>query len=257
MVVGLVMAAEEKGAPLILVYNEDVTPKVPMELGIPLIVNAAKRASVPVATILDHGKSLEHVVKAIRLGSSSVMFYGSGLPYEENVKKTREVVRVAHAVGVDVEAELGSISGSAVSLGKSGPDSAFTDPDVAADFVKRTRVDALAISFGNVHGIYKGEPNLDLDRVRRIHSLVDVPLVMHGASGLIESDYKDIVDSGISKVCYYTAMAIGASNDLKRMLTGADWDATVYHDIISRSIGYFCTDAKRLMDIVGSSGMIL
>jgi len=256
MVVGLVMAAEEKIAPLILVYNEDVTPEIPMELGIPLIVNAAKRARVPVATILDHGKSLEHAVKAIHLGSSSVMFDGSGLPYEENVKKTKEVVRVAHAVGVDVEGELGSISGSAVSLGENGPDSAFTDPDVAADFVASTGVDALAISFGNVHGVYKGEPNLDLDRVRKIHSLVDVPLVMHGASGLVESDYQDIVDSGISKVCYYTAMAIGASNDLKSMLADAEWDATVYHNIISRSIGYFYTDTKRLMDVVGSSGRV-
>lgn len=256
MVVGLVMAAEEKGAPLIFAYNENMTPEIPIELGIPLIVNAAKRARVPVATILDHGKSLEHAVKAIHLGSSSVMFDGSGLPYEENVKKTKEVVRVAHAVGVGVEAELGSISGSAVYLGESGPDSAFTDPDAAADFVASTGVDALAISFGNVHGVYKGEPNLDLDRVRKIHSLVDVPLVMHGASGLVESDYKDIVDSGISKVCYYTAMAIGASNDLKSMLADADWDATVYHDIISRSIGYFCTDTKRLMDIVGSSGRV-
>lgn len=256
MVIGTLMAAEEKRAPLILVYNEDVTPKVPMEMGMPLIVNAAKRAKVPVATILDHGKNLEHTVKAVRLGTSSVMFDGSSLPYEENVARTKEVVRVAHAVGVSVEAELGSIAGSAVSLTDSGPEAAFTDPDVAADFVARTGVDTLAISFGNVHGMYRGEPNLDLDRVRKIHAMVDIPLAMHGASGLAEDEYKRAVESGISKVCYYTASGIGASNDLKRMLADADWNATVYHDIISRSIDYFYTNTKRLIDLVGCAGVV-
>jgi fructose-bisphosphate aldolase class II len=256
MVIGMVMAAEETGSPLILAYNEDVTPQIPMELGMPLMVSAAKRASVPVATILDHGKSLEHIAKAIHLGSSSVMFDGSSLPYEENVTQTREIVRVAHAVGVGVEAELGAISGSAVSLGGSGVEAVFTDPVAAADFVERTGVDALAISFGNVHGVYRGEPSLDLDRVREVFSKVDVPLVMHGASGLAESDYERVIKSGISKVCYYTSMAIGASNDLKGMLAEAEGDATLYHDIISRTIDYFCTETKRLMDVVGCSGAV-
>ena len=256
MVVGMIMAAEEKGSPVILAYNEDVTPEIPMESGIPLIVNAAKRAQVPVATILDHGKSLEHVVRAIHLGSSSVMFDGSSLPYEENVTETREIVRIAHAVGVDVEAELGSISGSAVSLEGSGTKAVFTDPAAAADFVKRTGIDALAISFGNVHGVYKGDPNLDLDRVRQILAKVEVPLVMHGASGLAESDYRKVVEHGISKVCYYTAMGIGASNDLRSMLAKTEQGSTVYHDIMSRTVGYFYAETKRLMDIVGSSGAV-
>ena len=248
MVIGLVRAAEEKGAPLILVFNQEVTPQVPMELAIPLIVNAAQRASVPVATILDHGESLEAIVRAIRLGASSVMFDASGLPYEENVARTKDVVRVAHAVGVSVEAELGSISGSAVSLGDSGPESAFTDPDMAADFVARTDVDVLAISFGNAHGVYKGEPRIDLERVRSIYSKVDIPLAMHGASGLADGEYKNIVASGISKVCYYTSMGIGASKDIGRMFAEAGSDAIVYHAIISRAVDYFTTETKRLID---------
>ena len=266
MVIGQIMAAEEQRAPLILAFNQEVTPKVPIELGIPLMVNAAEKAMVPVATILDHGQNLESVVKAIHLGSSSVMFDGSTLPYEENVRRTKEVVRVAHAVGVSVEAELGSIAGSAAEVGgiagssvdpeDSGPEISFTDPDMAVDFVGRTGVDALAISFGNVHGVYRGEPNIDLDRVREIHSMVDIPLVMHGASGLAESEYKKIVESGISKVCYYTAMGIGAGNDLRRMLADAGQDATVYHEIISRAIDFFYTDTKRLMDVVGCSRVV-
>jgi fructose-bisphosphate aldolase class II len=261
MVVGLVKGAEEQHAPLILVYNEDVTPKVPMELAVPMLVNAAQRATVPVATILDHGRNLEHVVQAIRFGVSSVMFDGSHLPYEENVAQTAEIARVAHAVGVDVEAELGSIAGSAITLGDSGPGGSLTDPDVAADFVERTKADVLAISFGNVHGVYEGEPQLDLDRVRKIHARISVPLAMHGASGLAYDEYRKVIQAGISKVCYYTSMGIGASNYIRRMLVEAGEDAdrgrsgAVYHEIISRAVDYFHAETKRLISMVGCSGV--
>jgi fructose-bisphosphate aldolase class II len=262
MVIGQIRAAETQSAPLILAFNQEVTPQVPIELAMPFLVNAAKRASVPVATILDHGQSLEAVVTAMQLGSSSVMFDGSTLPYEENVARTREVVRLAHALGVDVEAELGSIGGSAVESGRpagagnGAPVSIFTDPEMAADFCQRTGVDALAISFGNVHGSYQGEPVLDLARVRTIHTAVDVPLVMHGASGLADSEYQEIVESGISKVCYYTAMGKAAARDLARMLADAEQDEAVYHQLISRAIDFFDTDTRRLMDVVGCSGAV-
>ena len=261
MIVGQIKAAEEVGAPIILAFNEGVTPKIPMELGIPLAVEAAKQASVPVATILDHGQTLEAVVKAIHLGSSSVMFDGSHLAYEENVKQTREVVRVARAVGVDVEAELGSIGGSAIEVGLTGDDDAatddgYTDPDRAVDFVEKTGIDILAISFGNLHGVYSETPSLDLDRVRQIHHKVNLPLAMHGGSGLAETYYPKIIESGISKLGYYTAMALGAGNEIKAMLAGADKYAAVYHHIISHSIDYFYTETKRLLNILGCSGAV-
>ncbi len=256
MVIGQITAAEERRSPLILVFNQELTMEVPMELGMAMIVNAAEKARVPVATILDHGQSLESIVRAIRFGSSSVMFDGSSLPYEENVKRTREVVRIAHAAGVCVEAELGSIVGSAVDPEDNGPEAAFTDPDMAADFVGKTGIDALAISFGNVHGVYRGEPNLDLERVRRIHSMVHVPLVMHGGSGLAESEYAKIVESGISKVCYYTAMARGVSSNLRKMMLDAGQDDVIYHHIISRAIDYFYTETRRLLDVLGCSGTV-
>jgi fructose-bisphosphate aldolase class II len=258
MVIGAIRAAEEQRSPLILAFNREVTPHIPVELGIPMAVMAARRASVPVATILDHGESLEDVVKAIELGTSSVMFDGSGLPYEENVRHTHEVERVAHAAGVCVEAELGSIAGSAVDIGGSDrePASRFTDPEVAADFVARTGVDALAISFGNAHGVYQGEPKLNLDLVRRIHAVVEVPLVMHGASGLAEDAYPKIVDSGISKVCYYTAMGVGAARDLRQWLEDADQSSLVYHRVISQAIEFFYADTKRLLNLLGCSGIV-
>jgi fructose-bisphosphate aldolase class II len=256
MVVGTTRAAEEKRAPLILVYNEDVTPQIPMELAMPLLVEAARTADVPVAVILDHGRDWEHVVRAIRLDCSSVMYDGSALPYEENVARTAEVVRVAHAAGVDVEAELGSIAGSAVDQGSSGPEAAFTDPDAAADFVDRTEADVLAVSFGNVHGVYQGDPNLDLDRVRAIHAKVNVPLSMHGASGLEDDDYPAIIKSGISKVCYYTAMGIGVSDLLRDVLTDSGKGEVVYHQILSHAIHYFRSDTRRLIDIVGCADTV-
>lgn len=256
MIVGVIKAAEAKRSPLILAFNQEVTPDIPLEVGLCAAVNASRRATVPVATILDHGHSVEQVMQAIQAGSSSVMFDASGLPYEENVKQTREVVRIAHAVGVCVEAELGGIAGSSIEIGEVGPAAQLTDPDQAADFVQRTGVDVLAISFGNAHGVYQGRPMLDLERVRQTHARVEIPLAMHGASGLAEGEYGAIIDSGISKVCYYTAMALGASQTLREMMADQDERATIYHHLISRAIDYFYTDAKRLLDLVGCSGRV-
>ncbi|MFC1975991.1 class II fructose-bisphosphate aldolase [Chloroflexota bacterium] len=260
MIIGQIKAAEAQASPLILAYNSGVTPQVPMELAMPLIVNAARQARVPVASILDHGQSLEVAVQAIQLGSSSVMFDGSALPYEENVKQTKEIVRVAHAVGVSVEAELGSIGGSSVEIGMTSmvdsnvdPANYFTDPQRAADFVERTGVDVLAISFGNVHGPYRGEPNLDLNRVRTIYDLADIPLVMHGASGLINDDYGRIIASGISKINYYSAMGRSASQNLKRTMMEADDETMIYHQTISWGIDYFYMETKKLLDLLGCS----
>jgi fructose-bisphosphate aldolase class II len=261
MIIGQIKAAEAQASPLILAYNNGVTPEVPAELAIPLIVNAARRAQVPVAAILDHGHSLEEAVQAIQLGTLSVMYDGSELPYEENVRQTRQVVRVAHAVGVSVEAELGSVGGSYAEIGMSrvvvpdsNPEDHFTDPEMAADFCKRTGVDVLAISFGNVHGPYRDEPCLDLDRVRKIHDLVPVPLTMHGASGLTDDDYGRIIESGISKINYYSAMGQRASRDLRRVLMEADQESMIYHQTISWGIGYFGRETKKLLDLLKCAG---
>jgi fructose-bisphosphate aldolase class II len=261
MIIGQISAAEALMSPLILAYNSKVTPGVPAELSMPLIVNAATRARVPVAAILDHGHSLEGAVQAIQLGMLSVMYDGSRLAYEENVRRTREIVRVAHAAGVSVEAELGSVGGSSIEIGMSDavnpdtdPKDCWTDPGLAADFARRTSIDVLAISFGNVHGPYRGEPCLDLARVRRIHDLVPVPLAMHGASGLADGDYGRIIESGISKVNYYSAMGRSASRDLRRLLMEADAETMIYHQTISWAIGCFGVETTRLLELFGCAG---
>jgi fructose-bisphosphate aldolase class II len=254
MVIGLVRAAEELRSPLLLVYNKDVNSSIPIELGMPMIANSARLARVPVATVLDHGFDMEIICRAIEYGASTVMFDGSGLPYEENIARTCEAVEYAHARGVTVEAELGSISGSAIDYQDAGPEARYTDPDVAVDFIAKTGVDFLAISFGNAHGIYHGVPKLDLDRVRAIYARVDIPLVMHGASGLDFSAYPKIIQAGITKVCYYTAMARGAAHDINACLQKAGGSAA-YHDMINWSVDYHYRAGKELLTLFGSAGM--
>ena len=171
-----------------------------MDIGIPLIVNAAEKCKVPVATVLDHGHCLDEIKEAIELGINTVMFDGSLLPYEENIAKTAEIVEYAHARGITVEGELGCITGSAAEAQSSSIEAVYTDPDQACDFVSRTGVDLLAISFGNSHGLYKGEPVIDLERVKTIFQRIEIPLVMHGASGLKFEIYPAIISAGISKI---------------------------------------------------------
>jgi fructose-bisphosphate aldolase class II len=202
---------------------------------------------------------LEAAVQAIHLGSSSVMFDGSNLPFEENVRQTGEIVRIAHAVGVSVEGELGHVGGSSIEIGidyGSDAELFLTDPELAVEFVEQTGVDALAIAFGNVHGVYRGDPKLDLSRVQQIRQMIGVPLVMHGASGLTESDYANVIGSGISKINYYTAMARRVSNNVKELMAEADPETNIYHNLISATIDFFYKDTKKLLHTLRCSGQV-
>jgi fructose-bisphosphate aldolase class II len=198
-----------------------------------------EQAKAPIAIHLDHGKSFEGVMIALRAGFSSVMFDGSLLSYEENVAQTAEVVKIAHAFGVTVEGELGYVGRAATDT----PDpESFTRPEQAADFVKRTGVDALAIAIGNQHGLYKGVPKLDIERLRTIRSRVDCGLVLHGGSGISEADFVEAIRSGINKVNIYTAMdeavkkfnrehfaEYGTYLDYTKDLTGVVKDVVIKH----------------------------
>ena len=184
-VMGAIEAAEELRSPIILQLAEVQFPEAPMEMMAPLYLEAAKRASVPVCVHLDHGQSLETCVRAIRLGFTSVMFDGAALPFEENVRITSEVTRIAKAAGVDVEAELGKV-------GNSGVDTAdvFTDVEESKRFVEATGIDALAIAIGNLHGHYVHTPQLNIQRLIEIHEANRLPLVLHGGSGTSVEDFK-------------------------------------------------------------------
>ncbi len=213
---GIIRAAEELDCPVILQHAQSHDTIVPMDEIGPVLLFYAGRAKVPVAVHLDHGSSFERCVQAIRLGFTSVMYDASGKEFETNVRETAEIVRIAHAAGVSVEAELGHIFTSEIVAGEeTEADSAadyediqdiYTDPQAAKVFVERTGVDSLAVAFGTVHGVYLTEPKLDLPRVAAIRDAAGIPLVMHGGSGVADEDYKAAIENGICKVNYYTYM---------------------------------------------------
>ncbi len=262
MVMGIVEAAEETQMPVILNYAEVHQDLISMEDIAPVMLHFAEKASVPVCVHLDHGESIESCMKAIRLGFTSVMIDASALPYEENVKTTAEVVRLAHAVDVTVEAELGHIFQSENGIAKAeDEDSAdsfddlndvYTSPERAKDFVARTGVDVLAIAFGTSHGIYKEKPVLDLDRISEIKQAVDIPFVMHGGSGLSKEEFQQAVKNGIRKINYYTYMALAGGQAVKAAMDEKKKDEPIYyHDIPVLAKDAVKADVKEAIEIFG------
>ncbi|MFW6022027.1 MAG: class II fructose-1,6-bisphosphate aldolase [Halanaerobiaceae bacterium] len=197
---GIIWAAEEMESPLILQTSEGAVRYIGMDYVIGMVEAAVKNTSIPVALHLDHGSSFESIISCIRNGYSSVMIDGSHYPFEENIELTKKVVEAAHAVGVTVEAELGKLGGIEDDVSVDEKDATFTDPAEAEEFVERTGVDALAIAIGTAHGVYKGEPKLDFDRLETIKKRIKIPVVLHGASGVPESSVKKSVSLGVNKV---------------------------------------------------------
>lgn len=212
----VISAAEEMNSPVILQHAEVHENLIPLEEIGPIMLKYAKNAKVPVAVHLDHGASFEKCIEAIRIGFTSVMYDASSKPYEVNLKETKEIVKIAHSVGVSVEAELGRVFTSSIGGGEGrGPDNIndyddleeiYTQPDLAREFVEETGIDCLAIAFGTVHGVYLKDPVLDLDRISQCKAKVNVPFVMHGGSGVSENNYKLAIKNGICKINYYTYM---------------------------------------------------
>ncbi len=206
MILDILTAAEQEQAPCIL----QVSWSALMFIGAPvfstLAPELAKRVSTPVAVHLDHCTDLGQIEQAFGLGFTSVMIDASRLPIEENIKVTREVVRKAHARGISVEAELGRIGGTEDDVWSDA--STFTDPDEARWFVQETEVDALAVAVGTAHGIYKGEPKLDFQRLRRLHEVCDAHLVLHGASGLPDEAVTEAVRCGVKKINVATELKL-------------------------------------------------
>ena len=203
MVRGAVRAAEDLRTPIILQIAEVRLPDSPLELMGPMMVQAAKEASVNIAVHLDHGLTMETVKKALELGFTSVMFDGSRLPFEENISSTRHVAEMAAAYGATVEAELGLVGGS--EDGKTDHGIRCTDPGDADIFCRETGVDALAVAIGNAHGDYPVAPHLAFDVLEEIHKRVDIPLVLHGGSGITDRDFQRAISLGIRKVNIATA----------------------------------------------------
>lgn len=208
--------AEELKTPLILGIPERLFKFVDVDTLSAAMVRAAHRSAVPVALHLDHGHTYEGVLKAVRWGFTSVMFDGSALPLAENLKRTKEITRIAHTLGISVEGELGYI-GFNDNISDIKEDN-MVAAEVAADFVEKTRIDALAVAVGNNHGAYRGNPKLSFSRLSELNSAVNVPLVMHGGSRLSREDYRTSILSGISKINVATDMSQAAAETLKAEL---------------------------------------
>ena len=206
-------AAEEMDLPVIIQFAPVHEVHNPLALMGPLMVDFAKKAKVPVCVHLDHGDSIDRVKFALSMGFTSVMYDGSTLPYEENVANTKLAAELAHAQGADIEAELGSMgkteSGEGVGSGEDDETKIYTDPVQAKDFVAQTGIDALACSFGTTHGFYLTEPKLDFDVVKNVRTQTgNIPVVMHGGSGVSHDDYHTAIKSGVRKINYFTYMDV-------------------------------------------------
>ena len=208
--------AEEEHSPVILAVAEQHLDVVRLETISHCLVAMARRSTVPVCLHLDHGVTLPTIMRALRAGFSSVMFDGSALSFEENSSRTAELVEICRPVGVSVEAELGHI-------GDPGQDvvteDMLTSVAEAQAFVGQTGVDALAVAIGTVHGLYRSEPRLSFDRLRGLREAVDVPLVLHGGTGLSAEDFRRCVEGGITKINFYTGIAVAVCRELRTLLT--------------------------------------
>lgn len=224
----IIEAANEKSSPVIINIAEVHLPFICLDTLCAAIHAAANQTPVPVILNLDHGITREAIFKALRYGFTSIMFDGSKLDYNSNLSRTKEIVEICHPLGVSVEGELGAVGGDEHGglEADANPD-LFTNVEQANDFVQRTGIDALAVAIGNVHGKYKGEPKLDFERLKAIGEITGIPLVLHGGSGISESDFKKAIRLGISKINYYTGMSQAALSTAYSFLQNS---GTGYHD---------------------------
>lgn len=232
----VIKAAEETGQPVILQFaNAAHKIYIDLETIGPIMMDFADKAKVPVCVHLDHGADLDEVKRGLELGFTGIMYDGSALPYAQNVANTRAAVELAERYGASVEAEIGSMGREEfASAGGSGDEEAvescYTDPQQAAQFVKDTGIDALACSFGTVHGIYLKAPKLDIERVGRIREATGVPVVMHGGSGISDEDFRKCIAQGVRKINFYTYSAKFAGDYVKEKLNQESGNV-YFHDI--------------------------
>ena len=216
MVQAVIAAAEEMHSPIIIQTTPSTLKYASPELYLANVKALANKAEVPIAIHLDHGNSFELAMQTFRCGYTSIMIDGSQKPFEENIALTSAVIKAAHAANISVEAELGTVGGKEDSLdnGEGG----YTDPSKAKEFVERSGCDSLAVAIGTAHGVYKHTPKLDLNRLSAIREVVDIPLVLHGTSGVDDEVVKECVQRGICKVNYATDLRIAYTRGVKEVL---------------------------------------
>ena len=208
-----ISAAEEMNSPIIVGTAESLLTYADFDWIAPLMIEKAREAKVPVAVHLDHTYHFETLMKALRAGFGSIMYDGTRGDHQSNVETSRKIAEIAHPMGVGVECELGSVGGLSDETGHED-EMVYTKPEDALEFVEQTGIDFLAVSIGTCHGVYKATPKLDIPRLEKIRATVDVPLVLHGGSGLSDDDFRNTIRGGISKVNVYTDVLLAGRQAL-------------------------------------------
>ena len=218
----VIETAEELHSPVMVGTAEILLPAMELQHVAEYLIPMAEKAAVPVCVHYDHGLTFERCMEALRLGFTSIMYDCSTADYEENVANVAEMVRICHAMGVTVEGELGHVGDNDGEGKLVNPCDYYTDPGLAADYVKRTGIDSLAVAVGNAHGDYKFTPKLDFERIRIIADKTSLPLVLHGGSGLSDDDFRIAIQNGVHKVNIFTDIdKAGKSGIEKGIAAGA------------------------------------
>lgn len=248
MVRAYIRAAEECSSPIIIGTAEALLPYADFDSIVPVFLTEARNSSVPVAVHLDHCYTFDVLMRGLHSGFGSVMYDGSREEnHEDNIRNSAELARIAHGMGVGIECELGSIGGLTDKNGKADT-VIYTDPQDAAAFIDQTKVDFLAVSIGTVHGVYKAAPCLDIPRLREIYNTVDVPLVLHGGSGLSDDDFRNTIAGGIRKINVYTDIILAAR---KSCLENTDLP---YTDMMLAAQDAMKDATKIKLELFGSAG---
>ena len=243
----IIDAAEELNLPVIIQFAQCHEPWIPLSVIGPIMVEHARKATVPVCVHLDHGETLEYLKQALEIGFTGIMYDGSVLPYEENLKNTMAAVNMAKSYNCGVEAELGSMGKRESGAGDEGAGTEddtkiYTDPILAKEFVAATGIDALACSFGTTHGIYLTKPKLDFDVVRNVRKEADnIPVVMHGGSGVSVEDFHTGIKAGVKKINYFTYMDKSGGNAAAEYLATLSDDEPKFFSSVIRA----CQDAMK------------
>ncbi len=249
----IMAAGEAQRSPLIISLAESHFEYYDFELAMAAAERAAKRSSIPVAIHLDHGASFESAVKAINLGCNGVMVDASHEAFEGNVAMTKKIVDMAHACGVPVEGELGYVAGVEGEDAEKHPGEViYTSVEEAKAYVEQTGVDCLAVSVGTVHGRMKGEPVLDFERLQQINTALNMPLVIHGGTGLSDAQFKRLIENGVAKINYYTALADAAGRTMRDNV--ANDEHCGYTGIVNGIQGAMRAEIERCMLNWGSAG---
>jgi fructose-bisphosphate aldolase class II len=247
-VMAALQTAEKHAVPIIIMHAQPHETVMPLEVIGPIMVDMAKKSSVPVCVHLDHGEDLNYLRRALEVGFSSVMYDGSRLDYGRNVENTRKAVCMAHRYSAGIEAEIG-LMGAGEGGAPAGRSTAgeYTDPGAARRFVLDTGIDALACSFGTVHGFYTAKPRLDFQRIAAIRELTGLPLVMHGGSGVDAGDYRKAIANGVRKINYFSYMSLAGAEACKELLRTAE--VKYFHELALAATRGMAADAERALRV--------